>query len=318
LKNICKVPGTFWALAIVLAFFTACGTIPKVPESALVERFPLDSGAAVYLFADVSAARSLLGQLQITGFNSADIAQVLDRTRYAVAAFFPPESGRSVQALAWGNYPSFVAGLGFTSKNGWKRQRSKTGHPYWYSANRGLSLAVNTSQAFAAFAAETAGAVARTAADPYAQGPGVEVPAGFTRFREHSCLAFWMEEPAGPLARFMSGLQIPIQIPAEELMAGLEIAAPDPGGAGNLYEIKLRIKTPSAVNARSLVTLLSAARLFLPQPGTAGEGPLDILSLLFARPPEQDGAYLNLRTAPIDERGIALLFQMFSLYSTQN
>jgi hypothetical protein len=306
-----QVPGTFFAL-LLAACLTACGTFPKTLESDLIERFPLESGATVYLFADVAASRSLLEHVQIAGFSSADMAQVMDRTRYAVAGFFPTGSDKDVQAAAWGNYPGMAAGFGLTPKRGWNKKRSKNRQPYWYSAGRGLSLAMSTSQAFVVHSNKTA------AADPYTQGPGVEVPTGFTQFRERSCLAFWMDRPADPLARFMSGLRIPIQIPAEELMAALEIVSP--ADAGALYEVKLRIKTPSAMNARSLVTLLSTVRLFIPQagPGNANGEILEILPLFFARPPEQDGVYLNLRTAPIDEKGIALLFQMFSLYSTQN
>jgi hypothetical protein len=234
-----------------------------------------------------------------------------------------------------------------------------------------MSVGLTASQAFVTVAADRAAASGGTgaAAGPYAQGPGVDPPEGFTQFRENSCLAFWMDEPAGPLARFMSGLRLPIQLPAEELMAALTILSPaadasaqdaaqsptgagaaqntmgagtaqsptsagtaqnptgqtngaEPGGTGALYEIKLRIKTPSEVNARSLVTLFSTARLFIPRPGSA-QGSADaeifeLLSLLFARPPVQEGVYLNLRTAPINESGVALLFRLFSLYSMQN
>jgi hypothetical protein len=43
-----------------------------------------------------------------------------------------------------------------------------------------------------------------------------------------------------------------------------------------------------------------------------------LLPILFANPPVQNGAFLNIRTAPMDAGEIALLFNLFSVYSTQN
>jgi hypothetical protein len=307
------VPGTFF-LAVLL--FTACKSIPKTPDTLLSERLPLEGGASIYLLIDVPEVRSILTQVQIEGLSSTDAAQALDRTSYAVAAIYPPESDRKFQAAAWGNYPSFLAGFSFTSSRGWQRKRSQNGKSYWFSAGRGLSLALTSSQAFLAGAADAIpGAVPpRIAADPYNQGAGVDIPPDFTLFRGDSPLALWMEDPAVFLARFFSGLGLPLQIPAEELMANLVV---DAGDSGTLYEIRLRIKTPGESSARSLVTLLSYARLFLSPGGDGGDG-LDLLSLLLARTPEQDGPYLNLRTAPMDEQGVALLFKLFSVYSLQN
>jgi hypothetical protein len=165
---------------------------------------------------------------------------------------------------------------------------------------------------------------------PYAQGPGIETPEGFNVFREGTSLALWMENPAESLDRFFSALRLPIRIPAEELLAALSMvpdsgsAAPDlgpvagSGGAGPLYEMRLRIKAPSETNARTLMTLFSTARLFISGSGGAEPGIPDLLSLLFARPPEQEGLYLTLRTAPMEEDDVALLFSLFLLYLGPN
>jgi hypothetical protein len=161
---------------------------------------------------------------------------------------------------------------------------------------------------------------------PYAQGPGIGTPEGFNVFREGTSLALWMENPAESLDRFFSVLRLPIRIPAEELLAALSMVpdsdspAPDagpvagPGGAGPLYEIRLRIKAPSETNARTLMTLFSTARLFISGSAGAEPGIPDLLSLLFARPPEQEGLYLTLRTAPMGEDDVALLFSLFLIY----
>jgi hypothetical protein len=285
----------------------------------------------LYLVAEVPQARSLLDRISIEGLAKEDAGQILDRTRYAAIAIFPPNSGKRLQAAAWGNYPSFGAGLAFATARDWKKRRSSAG-PFWYSAERDISLAFNKVQAFAALGPVEGGAeiTAGTgpAAGPYTQGPGVPIPGTFNAFREGSCLALWMENPAEPLGRFLEGLRLPIRIPAEEFLAALvPLISPEespgfsgkaagPGGAGPRYEIRLRIKAPSEVNARTLMTLFSTARIFISRAGDAGYS--ELLSLLFARPPEQEGPYLKLRSAPVSEEDIALLFILFSIYSAQN
>jgi hypothetical protein len=288
----------------------------------------------LYLVAEVPQARPFLDRLYIKGLAEEDAARIYDRTRYAAAAVFPPDSGKRLQAVAWGNYPSFRAGLAFASAADWKKRRSAAG-PFWYSADRDISLAFNRGQAFAAIGpvADGAGITAGTppAAGPFTRGPGIAVPEGFGAFRQGACLALWLEDPAEPLGRFLEGLRLPIRIPAEEFLASLALLTPPgeapgsagaaavpagaagPGGAGPRCEIRLRIRAPSEANARTLMTLFSTARLFIPRAGDAGHS--ELLSLLFARPPEQEGPYLNLRSAPLSEEDIALLFTLFSLYS---
>jgi hypothetical protein len=320
-------------MAVVALLCAACAGVPKPVEAPLNGPLPLDGGAMLYLVAEVPQARSLLDRISIEGLAKEDAAQILDKTRYAAAAIFPPNSGTRLQAVAWGNYPSFGAGLAFASAREWKKQQSSAG-PFWYSADRDISLAFNKVQAFAALGPVERGpgftSGTGPSAGPYTRGPGVAIPGSFNAFKEGACLALWMENPAGPLDRFLEGLRLPIRIPAEEFLAALvllsspeEIAgsgfqggAARPGGAGPLYEIRLRIRAPSETNARSLMALFSTARIFIPGAGNSGRS--ELLSLLFARPPEQDGPYLNLRSAPVTEEDIALLFTLFSIYSEQS
>ncbi|MDR0643154.1 MAG: hypothetical protein LBG07_11940 [Treponema sp.] len=320
-----------WGLAAVSVIFllAACASVPKTLEDSLDRALPLDGGAMLYLVVDVPRARPFLDYIDIEGLAKEDAAQILDKTRHAAAAVFPPNSGKRLQAASWGNYPSFGAGLAFTSAKDWKRKRSPAG-PFWYSADRDISLAFNKGQAFAALGPAEGGAeiTAGTtpAAGPYAQGPGVPVPETFSAFREGACLALWLENPAEPLSRFLEGLRLPIRIPAEEFLASLvPLASPEeasagfpegaagPAGAGTPYEIRLQIRAPSETNARTLMTLFSTARIFLSRAGDA-EYP-ELLYRLLARPPEQEGPYLKLRSAPLNERDIALLFALFSIYS---
>jgi hypothetical protein len=313
---------------LVVFLLTACAGVPKTVETPLDGALPLDGGALLYLVIDVPQARPFLDHIGIEGLVKEDAAQILDRTRHVAAAVFPPNSGKRLQAAAWGNYPRFGAGLVFTSARDWKRRRSPAGS-FWYSADRDISLAFNKNRAFVALGPVEGGTeiLAGTvpAAGPYTQGPGVLVPETFTAFREGACLALWLEDPAEPLGRFLEGLRLPIRIPAEEFLAalvplegisgpvGLQNGATGPGGSETPYEIRLQIRAPSETNARTLMTLFSAARIFIARAGDAGYP--ELLSLLFARPPEQEGPYLKLRSAPVNEKDIALLFTLFSIYS---
>ncbi|MDR3174671.1 MAG: hypothetical protein LBU19_10505 [Treponema sp.] len=322
------VPGTIALLALLCV---TCTSIPKPLDPLLEPRIPLDPGAMAYVFATVPEARPILNRISIEGYNSAQVAEVLDKTQFAVAALYPPESGRGIRAVTWGKYPNVRAGFAFSMSKDWKRQRASSGAYYWYAPTHRLSLALSSSQAFVSVAAawETADPASREAreaaelaAGPFTQGPGVEVPEGFNAFREGSYLALWMENPAEPLDRFLSALRVPLRIPAEQLMAGFStLPAQDSGpdeASGTLHEIKLRIKVPSEATARSMMTLFSTARIFILRSGSPGglDGEtFQLLSLLFTRPMEQEGAYLTLHSPPMDEEAIALLFNLFSVYS---
>ncbi|MDR1637438.1 MAG: hypothetical protein LBR93_08870, partial [Treponema sp.] len=174
--------------------------------------------------------------------------------------------------------------------------------------------------------------VSAKAPSPFALPPGTPLPEGFTEFRRDAALAFWLEEPESYLNRFLSAMNLPLQIPAESFMASLhqaQQAARETGGDADpgeqLYESRIRIKTPQASQAKGLVTLFSMARFFLSQaaqnPDVQNGGASEtvaLLSLLFANPPSLEGAFLNLRSAPMSGKDIALLFNLFSVYSSQN
>jgi hypothetical protein len=337
------------------------------PDSQGIEYLPLAPGALVYVYADVDAARPLLDRFSLGGISGSQSAEILDRTQYAAAAVYPklspggnggalsPQNVQNVQLVAWGNYPSARAEFSWTDNKHGKQRKSAIGKCDGYSERNGLSVALNAGQAFVAMTALGArpGDVPAAAAaknlrdsknplDPFAPSPGTPGPEGFAEFRRGAALSLWVEEPAVPLNQFLDGLGLPLQIPAEQLLISLHPAprdeavqgaaspaAPsaDPGPVG--YEGHVRIKTPTATQARALVTLLSMARLFAANAaGTAAEarsadgsppaGPMALIPVLFAYPSVQDGAFLNIRTAPLDAGEIALLFSLFSLYSTQN
>jgi hypothetical protein len=92
--------------------------------------------------------------------------------------------------------------------------------------------------------------------------------------------------------------------------------SPDQTGEGRLYEAVLRIETPSVSQARALVSIISMVRSFMINGGPPPAGsPLALAAALFAMPPVQEGAVLIIRTGVMDEGEIALLFNMFAVYS---
>jgi hypothetical protein len=325
-------------LALLLA---ACAGAPKPLDIPLERGFPLDAGGRAYAYIDVEKARPILDKISFPGLGQADAAMLFDWTSYAVAGFYPPESGKTVQFSAWGRYPSSRARFALGASRDWKRLKSENRQNFWYSAQSAASVALNTDRAFAAVSFPAAPDA--KAPNPFASPPGTLLPEGFTEFRQGAALAFWLEEPESYLNNFLSAMNLPLQIPAESFIVSLH---PLPAEAGKsmeagkntetgesaeatdpnerLYEPRIRIKTPQASQARGLVTLFSMARFFLAQaaenPEVRNSGAAEtvaLLSLLFANPPSQEGAFLNLRAAPMGGKDIALLFSLFSVYSSQ-
>jgi len=111
---------------------------------------------------------------------------------------------------------------------------------------------------------------------------------------------------------------IPLQIPAEDFFFGARKKEAETA----LWDFIFKIRTPSAAQARSLLSLFSIARLFVlraagVQGGPDGEilTPQQAAALLFANVPELDEAFLTLRIDSLEAEKVALLFNMFSIYS---
>ena len=151
-----------------------------------------------------------------------------------------------------------------------------------------------------------------------------------------------MPDPSGSIDSFLDNLGVPIHIPADEFFFGVARLPAEQNvadqnaakqsknskaginGAPDSWELVFMVKTASPIQARSLFVLFSVARLFITK-GAAPEStpeekllslsPQDAAALLFARAPEQDGQVLTLRTDALDAGRIALLFNLFSIYS---
>jgi hypothetical protein len=290
------------ALLFALNFLFSCATAPKIsgsPDGYL----PLEPGALLYTVIDAEKAGPILEYIPIREISGAQLKQVLDMTHSAAVAVY---DGGPVkfQAAARGRYPAFRAGLSFAFSRDWKKKKSAAGPSYWRSETDNLSIALNSEQAFV------------SDGDPYAAKPGTRIPEDFAGFCVNSAIAFWLPQPSRPVNAFLDILEIPLQIPADELFAGLyetETKGGDPG----FYEVLIRIKTPSISQARALVTLINLARVFIGGL-TETEGLQSLARLFFANVPEQDGIYLNIRTPAMEKEELALLFNVFSVYFMQN
>ena len=299
---------------LVFIFLASCASSPKISSHADESGLSLlPAGARVYLWADTVKARPLLDVLSFQGVNGKDAAQVLDKTKTAAVAFFTDDKtggkdgdttgNRQFYIAALGKYPQFSASLSFAFSKSWKKQKSSTGGSYWYSASNNVALALGADLAF----------VSNT--DPLVDFPAASAPKGFAEFNRGFALAGWMNDSAEAINVFMASMGIPLQIPAEDFFFGAKNQA-------DLWDLIFRIRTQSQAQARSLLSLFSMARLFVLRAadvggGDAGESmsPQQAAALLFANVPELDAEYLTLRMDSLGADMIALLFNMFSIYS---
>jgi hypothetical protein len=268
---------------------------------------PLEPGAMVYLFVDVKEARPILDSIPIREMDPKQSKQMLDYTRSAVGALYPAESGRRFQLASWGKYPSGSAGMGFGASKDWKKVRSPLG-PYWYSAPSGISISLTAKQAY------VSASLTGSPSDPFSAAPGIEIPEDFGEFRRGAALSCWLEQPGNRVNQLFEAMELPLQLPAERIYVSLFSVKEAEPEAADQYEALIKIRTPSVSQARALITLISMARIFAPGLSEA-DGSAVLASALFANPPVQDGQNLNIKTAALSEKEIALLFSLFSVYS---
>jgi len=301
---------------LILFLFTSCATAPRVPAPAADEIPPelsmLPAGGRIYLWADTVQSRPLLDILSVDGFSGRDAAMMLDRTGTAAAVVFPEGHDRRFFLAATGRYPRHRANFSFAFSRAWRRQRGYSGRTFWYSRNNNIALSLGPNLSLV------------SNKDPF-EGFEREIPPqSFAEFRRGMALAGWLSNPSDPINDFLETLGLPIQIPAEDFFFG---AVRSPQNAGTApWELAFKIRAPSAADAGSLIALFSMARFFILQMAGGGE-PLSadmesislpqMARLLFANPPEQDGAFLTFRIDALYENTIALLFTMFSVYSNQ-
>ncbi|MDR2021615.1 MAG: hypothetical protein LBQ14_12710 [Treponema sp.] len=291
--RILLVPG-----CIVLAAFLSCASGPKAQAPYIEEDefAPLAPGGLIYLSIDVPRARPLLEKISLGGLASIQNREALDRTESAAAALYPEGSGRRFLAAARGRYPGSRAGASFAFSRDWKRVRSGAGF-YWRSEKNKLSIAMTNDRVYI------------SDGPPLIPAPGTKSPGGLEELRRDAVMAGWIDDAATPINLFIQSLALPLQVPAERLLFGIYAAEDEK------YSAVLNIATPSASQARALVSIFSMARLFLVNSDIEPGGPAALAFIFFANNPVQEGTNLIIRTGTMDGDGIALLLNMFSLYS---
>jgi hypothetical protein len=128
---------------------------------------------------------------------------------------------------------------------------------------------------------------------------------------------------AGADAGAEAGADVGAQTDAEagagaETAEAVDDEKPPAGSGEPLYELRLRVETENANQAKALATLLAFVRKFTENPAITVEAEyLKTLRILLENPPSQDGSDLVIHTEPMSAEGIALLFNHFAVYSQQ-
>ena len=327
---------------ILVVFFVSCATAPKaspVLEDGSPDFSILPSGADLYLWADVKNAKPLIDALSFGGLKGSDASRIAEYTDTVLAALYPEQNPDPALSAAggeprpttykWsgsavgsgqmnfflagiGNYPKSKAGFSMSISRDWKKIKSETGNRYWFSKSHNLGVALGSKLVFV------------SEGDPFVLGSGINpAPKDFEEFRRSTVLSGWLNNPGISLNRFIESLGIPLQIPAEELYFGVvkiplnEAVSNSDGTSQKPWELVFKIKTSSAREARSVLSLFTFARMFIPRNPAGGEraaffmSPMEAAALLFANPPEQEEEFLTLRLPPLNEKSIALLLGMF-------
>jgi hypothetical protein len=303
---VCK-NSTRLSLLIVLCFLLfSCKTTPHIPDTFLndAQFLPLDTGANVYLIANVQNARTIINLLPIEELNDNQARQMLDRTGFIAAALFPPESGRRFQLTTWGNYPSSLAGMALGMSRDWQRHRSASGQTYRHSSEAKLSIEVAPRQTF------IAASLTNVPVEPFAASPGAAIPEGFNTFRQGADISCWVENPSLMLSTALNEAGIPIRFPVSRLFFNLNKIAL--GQATGQYEAVVRLQFENVSQARGAAGILSLAGAFIERDNDAPAANTLMISLFLSNPPVQNGINLDIKSAPLREAEVIQLFNMLN------
>jgi hypothetical protein len=299
----------------------SCATSPKLENFGGEDRADfsvLPLGAKVYLWADVEKGRPLLDAVPFAGFDGKNSGNALDRTGTAVAALYPESAGRRFFLAGWGEYPNIRAGMSMAFSRDWKKKKSASGGRYWFSKSMNLGVALGPYLVFVS----DGDPLERPSAAPDGAAVlnSVKSPPGFEEFRKPCVLAGFLPESHDVVNRFVSTMDLPMQIPAKEFFFG---ASRSPG-----EEVKwaplFRMQFASENEAKGLFSLLALARMFMNAQSAAafaeGSGPASavaaafLLPLIFENEPELSGRDITLRMTPMTTEELSLLFRIFSVY----
>jgi hypothetical protein len=251
----------------------------------------LPADAAVYVTADVEHSRELLDDvLAFSGFGGKTVKAFLDKTLKVSMALYLRMDGTEragggrtfVLAGSGRNYPAAASSFSFFFSPSWKKIRSVTGKKYWRSSKNRISLSIKRDKAYI------------SDGDPFFDGNYAEPPAGFTLFSGGSRVSAWITDMS-PLNSALERIDIPITVPADNLYIA---AFEDENG----WQAVFRMETPSAAQARGLVSVLSMARSALARGYITDAAAASFVRLLLPEAPLVDGSAIILKS-PVMARG---------------
>jgi hypothetical protein len=283
---------------IILFFFLSCQTAPKIPDIP-EGTLPLAKGASVYVIANAKQARSIIELLPLEELNDKKARQMLEKTDSFAAAMFPQTGVRKMQIAANGSYPG-LSGLAFTFNKSWKKQRIESGGNYWYSADSGLSIAMNSNQAF------VVSSIDKIPVNPVTNASGVTMPEGFYEFSRGYPVSCWLEDTAPLLNRIFNETEMPVRFPVQYVFINLYPA--DSSDLQNRYEALIRLQFENALQSRGMAAIFNLAA------GLMSNDNSTLASVLFANPAVQNGRSLDIKTKRLTEKDITLLLETFLLY----
>jgi hypothetical protein len=311
--------------AVALSLSSCASRPPSVEADAAGGEFTyLAAGGLAYFYTDVALARPILTTISIRGIDMTQTGRFLDKVDFLAGAVYSGDAPQHLLLHAWrqkGNVPNASA-LFLSAK--WKKTASPTGNNYYHSEIYGLSVATRGSHAFV------------SDVDPFAFEPAAATPEGIAGLRWEAAVLGWLDNAGRPVNNFLSAAGIPVRIPTDRILFGVYRWSPESDLAVEvvdidddepelqagfqpglpLYELRLRVETENANQARALATLLAFVRVFVENPDITVEAEyLEALRPLLANPPSQEGSDLVIRTGPMDAEGIALLFNRFAVYS---
>jgi len=282
-----------------------------------VELIPLEPGGLAYFIIDSEKSGPVLEYINIPGLEKRHFNQLTESTNYAVAAIYPQESGLRFQLAAMGRFPAsrIRTALRFTKE--WVRLRSPVSKDaFWHSSGFRMSIAVDSRRLLISAGEND------SAADPYV-ARGVPPPEGFYDYHRGAAISFWHENPALAINQLLreAGYFLDLNVPVETLFLSLFQDQEQSESDEEFYfKARLKLEAPDSSRARALEAFFSiASRNFTSGANagiTAGNAfnPAALVEILFANPPVREENSLNIITAALSGREIALLINLFSLY----
>jgi len=276
----------------------SCQTLPRMPEAYFSEGIlPLDSGAAVYLFADAKEAKFIINNLPIKELKNDQVRQMINRTDFIAVALFSIVSGRRFQIAAWGNYPKSGAEMVLGANKNWNKRNAADGSVYWYSDADKLSMAVNSKQIFASVWLKDSNVI------PYNAAQSVNIPEGFNDFRKAAVFSCWLENSNRIIQQMLNKTGLPVRMPVQQLFLSVNKVQ----SQKDYYEAAIRLQFENASQARGAAAILNLAGAF-----TSSDPELKLIMLFLANPPVQKDRSLEIKTNPLSEDEIINIIQIFS------